>query len=279
VTRCSNTLLNYPSFTVLMAVYMGDDAALFAMAVRSVLDNTVAPAQFVVVADGPLTLKLEKVIHDYASIGSIEIVRLPDNVGLARALNQGLLRVEHDWVFRADADDFNVPERFQRTLDYLVRDESVDLVGGHIIERDGAGRDLAGRYVPLTHSEIVARLPLRNPFNHMTVAFKASFVKAVGGYPSVHLKEDYALWCRMAKYGARFANVDDILVFATAGEAMYQRRGGWKYIHSEYLLQKMMCDLGLKSNSLALVHFVARSFVFAIPGVLRGFVYRGFLRT
>ena len=99
-------------FTVLMAVYRSDDLGLFERAVKSVYANTVRPDAFVLVVDGPVPEALHNAImHQQAKYG-LEVLYLPTNVGLARALNAGLMRVHTKWVVRADADDYNVRDRF-----------------------------------------------------------------------------------------------------------------------------------------------------------------------
>jgi len=266
-------------FTVLMAVYARDDATLFARAVTSVFANTLPPAQFVLVVDGPVPEAIEAVIRPHEADGRIEVVRLARNVGLAHALNAGLERVTHAWVVRADADDANLPARFELQARATRDDPRLDIVGGAIREVDREGAPIAVRRTPSDHEAIVHQLPSRNPINHPAVAYRAEVARRVGGYPIVHLKEDYALWCLFAKAGARFRNLEDVLVLATAGRDMYRRRGGWRYIASEMEMQKLMVTLGLKPLSKALAHGLARSAVFALPGWARGLVYRRFLRS
>lgn len=78
----------------------------------------------------------------------------------------------------------------------------------------------------------------RNPINHMTVAFKQSAVQAVGSYRHAPLYEDYDLWVRLLVASYQFANLPDVLVYARAGEAMYERRGGLSYAKHEIAMQQ-----------------------------------------
>lgn len=48
----------------------------------------------------------------------------------------------------------------------------------------------------------------------MTVCFWRDFIRDLGGYPEVPLKEDYALWARAIARGARVANLPQVLVRA-----------------------------------------------------------------
>ena len=50
-------------YSALMAVYSKDDPDWFAYAVDSILNQTIKPAEFIIVADGPLTPELYKIIE------------------------------------------------------------------------------------------------------------------------------------------------------------------------------------------------------------------------
>ena len=113
----------------------------------------------------------------------------------------------------------------------------------------------------------------------MTVVYRKSLVIGCGGYPDIHLKEDYALWGRMICDGARVSNMDEVLVDATAGLDMYRRRGGWRYVRSEIKLQIYLVRFGIKTVIEALVTGIFRSCIFILPATFRGNIYRIFLRT
>jgi hypothetical protein len=258
---------------------MHDSAALFRRALDSVFMNSIKLEHALVVVDGPVGLDIDNVLNDFASREGLEILRLPANIGLASALNAGLEQVRTEWVVRADADDINVPTRFAIQAQFARANANLDLFGGAIDEYDAQGLRLARRTVPQSGADIRRRMPYRNPFNHMTMAFRASAVRDAGGYPQLHLREDYGLWARLVASGAQCANVPDVLVHATTGRNMYRRRGGWRYARSEIELQRYLARCGLKSSAAGAVHGVLRSFVFLLPAVARGWLYERALRT
>jgi glycosyltransferase involved in cell wall biosynthesis len=266
-------------FTVLMAVYGRDDPQLFERAVESVYQNTIVPDDFVLVVDGPTPPDLEHVIQRCTNEHGIRTFRLPQNVGLASALNHGLPLVRTAWVARADADDINLPDRFQRQGEAIRRmSDQVDLLGGAVVEVDKGNAPLATREVPLKHHEIVGRLGKRNPFNHMTVTYRTANVIEVGGYPDIHLKEDYALWASMIARGARCANLSAVLVRATTARDMYRRRGGLRYAKSEWDLQVHLFKLGHKGLFSAIFFGCVRASVSLLPAGFRGWIYERLLR-
>lgn len=267
-------------FTVLMAVYQKDDLALFERAVHSVYANTLPPDAFVLVVDGPVPQVLHNAIRSLQARYAIEVLPLPANVGLARALNAGLMQVRTKWVVRADADDYNVPDRFALQAAAVIQSgDSLDLVGGAIQEVEPDGRQLAVRRTVERHAEIRRYVAYRNPFNHMTVAYRTELALRCGSYPDIHLKEDYALWAQMLASGARALNLPDILVLATAGRDMYRRRGGRRYALAEITLQRHLVRVGLKSRLMALIQGLGRASVFLLPAEVRGWIYEKALRA
>ncbi|MDH7942938.1 glycosyltransferase [Pseudohongiella sp. SYSU M77423] len=267
-------------FSVLMSVYRNDNPQLLVKAVESCFLNTVTPLVLILVIDGPITDQLEQKISDLESKYPLSIVRLPENVGLAEALNVGLKHVKTEWVARADSDDINMPFRFETQLRVLSdNDYNLDIIGSSIIEVDSNGSKVATRRPPYTHQEILNFSKQRNPFNHMTVMYRKSKVIACGGYPNIYLKEDYALWATMLVNNARAINIETPLVTATAGKDMYRRRGGIKYALAEVKLQKHLVNLGLKSMLSGVIDGFLRASVFLMPAKFRELIYLAFLRN
>ena len=265
-------------FCLLMSVYHKESPTHLAEALGSIASQIVLPTQFVLVKDGVLPEPLNQVIADYEQRLGIEVVALPENVGLARALNKGLEIVREPWVARFDSDDICSPLRFEEQLQWMSSDQ-YDLFGSQIAEFDEQPtRSASTRRVPLNDADIKRFANLRNPFNHMTVCFRTDMVKSVGGYPVLHGMEDYALWIRLFSAGARLANSENSLVYARVGNGMVARRGGFKYIKSELKLQCLMTSYLNKSLNKAAAHFFSRAFVFSMPKAIRAKIYKVFLR-
>lgn len=266
-------------FTVLLAVHAGADPRLFARALESVERSTLRPEAWLVVADGPLTGALDAELQGREARGALRVLRLPRNVGLAGALNAGLREVRTEWVARADADDVNLPERFAlQAAAVRARHGAVDVLGGAILEVEADGSPVAVRAVPATPEAIARRLPARNPFNHMTVAYRAEVVRRAGGYPEVHLREDYALWGSLLARGARCENLEAILVHASGGRSMYGRRGGLACARAEWALQRHLVREGRKGPLSALLWGAVRCAGLLLPVRVRGLLYERLLR-
>jgi glycosyltransferase involved in cell wall biosynthesis len=266
-------------FSVLIAVYDGDNHDLFRKAINSVLSNKLKPSQVVLVVDGPIKRIKSAFIKNLAARNHfIDILFLEKNGGLANALNQGLQLIKYPWVVRADADDINMSNRFLRLAEAIEINPTLDLIGSAVLEVDKNGVKVAIKSVPLKYSDIIKWIPYRNPFNHMSVAFKLEKVLALGGYPNIFQKEDYALWILMLSRGANACNIDDILVHATAGKDMYKRRSGLKSVRAEFDLQNILLKCGFQNFLGVIFVGLARGFILVLPNAFQSFIYEKFLR-
>ena len=64
-----------------------------------------------------LNLVITKYIKKYPKI--FKIVELSENVGLGKALCEGIKHCKYDLIARMDADDYSFPDRICKELEYL----------------------------------------------------------------------------------------------------------------------------------------------------------------
>ncbi len=236
-----------PEYSVLMSVYKNDKAEYLDAAIDSMAVQTVAPHDYVVVCDGPLTPELDACLEGWEErLGdTLNVVRLMENHGLGYALNAGLPACRRDVVARMDSDDISRPDRCEVLLAKMASD-GLDLVGGAIEEFDRVPGDMGVvRMPPLSKKEIDTWLKGRNPFNHVSVVFDRHMVDQAGGYEPFPWMEDYWLWVRMIAKGCRCANVPDVVVDVRTGEGMYARRSNMAYLKSQSRFFSELCKLGL----------------------------------
>lgn len=268
-------------FSVLISVYKNEKTDYFRQAMESLLSQTVTPDQIVLVRDGEVYEELQNAINDYVERYPSVITYLPleQNGGLGNALKQGLLLCRNELVARMDSDDISVSNRFERQLAFFAEHPDVDIVGGNISEFMNSPDAIVDyRIVPQSHDDIVSYLKSRSPFNHVTVMFKKSAVENAGSYEPFYLFEDWYLWARMFLSGAKFANIDAVLVNVRVFD-MANRRGGMKYYRSCLELLKFMRDNRVISRASYLKIAAIRFFGYVLlPNKLRAWAYKTFLR-
>ena len=82
----------------------------------------------------------------------------------------------------------------------------------------------------------------------------------------------------MLESGIMTGNSSKVLVDATADINMYRRRGGFRTILSEYVMQNFLIRHLNKTRLGALADFILKSLILAAPAAFRGFIYRKYLR-
>lgn len=261
-------------FTALLSLYAKEHPDHLRQSLASLAAQTQPAAEILIVLDGAITPALEAVLAEFAGRLPLNIIRLPENVGLGRALNHGMQHARHEWIFRMDTDDIAAPTRFADQCAYLAAHPQTALLGGQIAEfATTPSQSHASRQVPQTQPEILAYAKKRNPFNHMTVAYKKTAVQQAGGYQHHLYMEDYNLWLRMLAQGATAANLPQTLVHARTGNAMLQRRRGRAYVQSEWQLMQLKRQLRFQAALPAFATFVLRSLPRLLPAKWLGKVY------
>ena len=271
-------------FSVLLSVYGKDNASFFKEALLSVSkDQTVKPAQIVVVEDGPVPADIEHAIEDAVKVSpecEFTVIRKPQNAGLAAALNTGLKACKYEWVARMDSDDISLPNRFETQLAYIENHPQVDVIGGSIAEFTNTPGDMQSeRHVGLDMKAIRKMAKTRTPMNHVSVMFKKSVVEKAGGYCENFGKlEDYKLWVDLLGHHAVLANVDDVLVYVRTGNGFITRRSNRREIVDWDMLQSYLLGLGIINRFEALKNrLYIRAFIY-MPGFLKVFLYKTVLR-
>jgi glycosyltransferase involved in cell wall biosynthesis len=252
-------------FTCLLPVYGGDDPDHFREAARSLRDASLRPDQIIICQDGLLPSALAEAVRDCVLTLGARIVRNRGPGGLHHNLNEGLKAVRTPWIARCDADDINLPHRFEAQLAFLARHPEAGVIGGDLLEFWPDGRERR-KSMPLTHESILAWARWRSPVNHNTVFCRTEDLIGCGGYPSLALKEDYGLWLRLIGAGVRFANMGEVLVRARLGHSFYRRRAGLKNLASEWSLYKIRNEIPGLGGGAAAVALIARSAALSMSG-------------
>ncbi len=271
----------YPSFSVLMSLYIKEKAEYFDECMESIFTQTVIPNEIVIVYDGPVTQELEDVVEKFKNKNTIpiKIIRNKKNKGLGLALADGVPMCSNELIARMDTDDISRKDRFEKQLKVFIDNPNLDICGSHIIEFDKTVDNvLSKRLVPLTHNEIAKYQKQRSAFNHVTVMFKKSSVLRAGNYEDCPLMEDDMMWIRMLIAGERCANIDDYLVYVRTGVAMIERRGGWSYFKKYRYGRRKILDTGYISYWDYLKTIMIQFIVAMIPSRARLFVFTKLLR-
>lgn len=183
-----------------------------AEAVESILSQTLADFEFIIIDDGSTDRSLALLESFAAKDGRVRLSSRP-NTGYVEALNEALAQAGSPLVARMDADDVSLPQRFARQTEYLQHHPDCLAVGSGVALIDPDGAVLCDEVPPLAHAEIEARLLQGlGGLAHPSAMIRREALMAVGGYrKQCYGAEDKDLWLRLGERGL-LANVPDILL-------------------------------------------------------------------
>ena len=272
-------------FSVLMSVYINEKPFFFKEALDSICNQTLLPDEIVLVQDGPLTSDLEKVIDDFVLkfINKVKIISLPENKGLGNALSIGVLECSNDLIARMDTDDICAFNRFEKQIDFLIKNPNIDLLGTNIEEFNVFPGDLNKlRVLPKNGQKLIKFSKYRNPINHPTIMFRKEKVIAVGNYQSdILLFEDYSLFIRMIRNNAKLYNIQESLLYFRVGTGIetIRRRSGFHYLKKEWKFSLFSLKIG-HINIFEWLFYILTKLPFRmLPSSVVLFVYNKFLRN
>jgi glycosyltransferase involved in cell wall biosynthesis len=266
-----------PLVSVVIAVHNG--AGFIDRALPSILKQSFSDWELIVVDDGSTDDTPELLLDASRKECRIRVLS-PGRVGFANALNLGIREAQGDYIARQDFDDTSSRDRLAIQVEYLNRNPSVGMVGGHYIIIDENRRERYVRRPPETHELIIRAMASHIPFAHTVVTFRKSAWEQVGGYPLAGNCVDLRMWLRFAAAGWKLGNVPAILGehFVYAGSFWHKN---YKYVERQRDLasvqQEVIRQLGLPKWYLAYPY--ARLAYARLPDRVKRFVRRKLMHS
>jgi amylovoran biosynthesis glycosyltransferase AmsE len=248
-----------PRVSVVVNVWGGDEPVFLRRSLSSINSQRQSPDEVVIVVDGPISGELEEEIQSFknGAMFLVKAVYIQSPKGLWNARNVGIGEAENEIIALHDADDVMHPERLRMQLEYF---ESIgtDLLGSPVYEFDAISEKILGlRSLSRSH-QLRQKMLWQNVINHSSVMFRKSSVVAVGGYRNVHLAEDYDLWLRLICAGNNLCVSDLVLQAFSVDSDLNKRRGGTKFISSEFALHRLVRSTKLQNFLISWVRLTLR---------------------
>lgn len=209
--------IDAPSLTVLMP--MRNNARFLRETVASILNQTYPNFRFLIIDDGSTENNCD-IIRSFND-PRIELVELPENIGLTKTLNRGLAMIDTPFVARMDADDIAMPLRFERQM-ALMRQSGprVAVVGTEVKCIDAENKTLESTRPELKEKHpsffvefLFTSLKGKYCLNHPSVLFKRDVIIRLGRYDETFpIAQDFDLWMRLALAGYEARIITDPLL-------------------------------------------------------------------
>ena len=211
---------------VILPLYFGDTPNQFRLALRSLLRQTVSVDIFII-ADGPLGKELNDVLTKFKD--KFKLIRSRENLGLARALNHAIEKInlfQYDFIARMDADDFSRDCRIYKQIKYMNQ-HNLDVCGSNYYLFDKS-RNRQYIRMPETIDTMKQNIIVMSPLCHPSVVFR-SHVLQKERYPiTTYFQEDYRFWIKLLKKGYRLGNIPEPLLYFRFSNATQKRRTNLK---------------------------------------------------
>jgi len=194
-----------PRVSVVMPVY--NAARYLVQALESILAQTVADFELIVIDDGSRDGSLDLLAACAQRDRRIRLCCGPHR-GVTRVLNAGIALARGEFIARMDADDIARPDRFAQQIDYLDAHPEVVAVGSYLEVIDPDGAPLGLLRWATEHEEIDRQLLNgRGGLAHPAAMMRRRAVAEAGGYRErFAVGQDKDLWLRLAERG-RLANL------------------------------------------------------------------------
>ena len=195
-----------PKISVLFPTYNTREGYL-REAIESVLRQTFADFEFIILDDCSPDPNVEKVVKSYAD-SRIRFYKNEQNIGISKTRNKLIELARGEYLAVMDHDDVSLPERFEKEAAYLDTHPDVGLVSckaekfphGGLTKNPENDKDIKlamMRSCPITHSACMIRKSVLVDDN---IRYEEEFS------PS----EDYALYVRLMKV-TKFHNLPEVL--------------------------------------------------------------------
>ena len=266
--------MSYPAYSVLLSVGNAEKKERLAVALDSMLNQTVKPSEIVLVQDGALTDELHATINKYKEEQPdlFKILSMPCKVGIGWALRLGVQACSHGFIACMDSDGYSIPTRIEEEFDAMFENK-VDMVGSNVNEFvDSTENVVARRMFPETPERIYKCAKKRMPMSHASVLFKKRMVVVCGNYENCTMAEDFALLIRLLNICAKGYNIQKPLVYKRLSEEFYRQHSGWDYFRAMILFNKKFYRTGWFSYR----DYVTRSVVNGVESFMPPVVKRRF---
>lgn len=220
-----------------------------AAAVQSVLDQTHAAVEILVVDDGS-TDNTRTVVAHFTDPRLRYIYQ--ENRGLSGARNTGIRHATGDYISYLDSDDQFLPHKLALMVDLLETRPNIGFVAGQAVPIDEQGQPIGKIFddgLPLREVDLL----LHNPLHVGSVLLRSDCQRRAGFFDeSLRSYEDWDMWLRLARQGCRMAWLDQPVSLYRFHGAQMTRDGQQMTTATFAVLDKLFADPDLPADWLAL---------------------------
>ncbi len=198
--------------SVVMGVHNEQEDYLRA-AFNSIFSQTYKDFELIIVDDASDVACKSIVAELCEGKSNVKVIHNESNIGLTKSLNKGLDAASGEFIARMDADDISLPERFEKQIDFLDKNQDIDIVGTGVVSF-GEDTKFMSPHKGFTNDEAQCCLFFSSTLCHPSVMIRKKFLDDYNLRYDENVKkgQDYDMWERCSVYG-KLVVIKDVLLY------------------------------------------------------------------
>jgi glycosyltransferase involved in cell wall biosynthesis len=238
-----NKSYDKPLVSILITCFNNQDV--ISDTIKSIQNQTYENFEVIIVNDGS-TDKTNEVLNKF-SLSDLRIkIFSPGRIGRAKALNEGLKNCKGKYIAINDADDFSLPFRIQKQVEWLELNHETGLLGTAKIVREKN----IDTFEPVLINDLEIRkfFLVGQPIQHSSVMVRKELMNSIGGYDEkLPFLLDRDIFIRIAKL-SKLHQLNEPLIILNRSDNQYFKN---KYVG----LDRMKLQTKMQLKALKLLGF------------------------
>lgn len=187
-----------PSPTLSIIIITYNTGEFISQAIRSVLYQTHKNFELIIINDG--STDNTKTIVEAFDDSRIKYFENEKNEGIVYSRNKGLELAKGEYIGMLDADDIAYPEKFEKQIDFLEKNNDFGMIGSRVKFIDKNGKKLPGSWKLKASPEMIPSIMLfKNYFLQSAVLYRRECVRQYSFKTDFKIGEDYLIWFDILK--------------------------------------------------------------------------------
>jgi glycosyltransferase involved in cell wall biosynthesis len=205
---------HFPLITVGLSFYNNEKT--LANAIKSVLLQTYSNFELILIDDGSTDSSYDVACIFACFDKRIKLIRGGENKGLIFRLNQIIDLAEGKYMARMDSDDMMMPEKLHRQMDFLIKNDTIDIIDTAAYTINEKDEPTGMRKLIDVSSWDRKKVLKKRLFFHPTIIAKTSWYRQNKYDENFVRSEDFELWCRTFD-NIKFVRIYEPLFFYREG--------------------------------------------------------------
>jgi glycosyltransferase involved in cell wall biosynthesis len=183
------------------------------LSIQSILNQTYKNFEFIIIDDSSKDNSIEILKFYEFKDNRVKVFFNKTTQGLSKNLNHGIHLSSYDLIFRMDADDIALNNRFEIQLKKLNEDPKLMILGSNINIIDEKNNIIKKSNFPISFEHIKFFSNYINPLAHPSVCMRKSLFSVIGYYnDKKKSSQDYDLWLRAIRANIKIQNIEEVLL-------------------------------------------------------------------